>query len=257
MIDILCDIEYILQSILVRRISILCVIAKTGLPIRLTNLIEWDTKGNRRLNLGTGLNPKRSNPYGLGRPTVPARYSCPLLQSRRINSGYCSLTLRQGEGVRSYSSQSKPSLGNYPGLAKLAKLRSEFKQLGSVSNIFPILLDEDVLLAAYNKVSKNTGAMTPGVGPETLDGYSIAAIRKTISQLKDHSFQFKPSRREYILKANGKLRPLGIASPRDKIVQQAMLMILEAIYEDSIFLNSSHGFRPNKGCHTALQEVST
>ena len=106
-------------------------------------------------------------------------------------------------------------------------------------------------------MSNNTGAMTLGVGPETLDGYSMAAIRKTISQLKDHSFQFKPSRREYIPKVNGKLRPLGIASPRDKIVQQAMLMILEAIYEDSIFLNSSHGFRPNRGCHTAFQEVSS
>jgi hypothetical protein len=223
-------------------------------------LIEWDTKGNRRLNLGTGLNPKGSNLHGLGRPTVPARYFCPLLQSKRINNGYCSLTLRQGEGVRSYSSHSKSSLGTYPGLTKLAKLRSELKLLGSVSNIFPILLDEDVLLAAYNKVSKNTGAMTPGFGPETLDGYSMAAIRKTISQLKDHSFQFKPSRREYIPKANGKLRPLGIASPpygRDKIVQQAILMILEAIYEDSVFLNSSHGFRPNRGCHTALQEVSS
>lgn len=224
-------------------------------------MIEWDTKGNRRLNIGTGLNPKGSNPQGLGRPTLPARLTPYLpLQGNRgkyISNGYCSLTLRQGERVRNYSSNSKPSLGFYPGLDKLSKLRSEFKLHNSISNIYPILLDEDILLAAYNKVSKNTGANSPGVGPETLDGYSMSIIRKTILQLKDHSFQFKPSRREFIPKTNGKLRPLGIASPRDKIVQQAMAMILEAIFEESIFLDSSHGFRPNRGCHTALQTIST
>ena len=224
-------------------------------------MIEWDTKGNRRLNIGTGLNPKGSNPQGLGRPTVPARLTTynPLQYSRGkyVFNGYCSLTLRQREGVRNYSSNCEPNLGIYPGLDKLSNLRSEFKIYNSISNIYPILLDEDILLAAYNKVSKNTGANTPGVGPETLDGYSMAIIIKTILQLKDHSFQFKPSRREFIPKANGTLRPLGIASPRDKIVQQAMVMILEAIFEESIFLNSSHGFRPNRGCHTALQNVST
>lgn len=235
-------------------------------------MIEWDTTGNRRLNLGTGLNPKESNLQGLGRPTIPARYPYPLLTktSNRINSVYCSQTMRQGEGVRSYSSHSHPSLGYSPGLTKLAELHSEFKQLGSVSNIYPLLLDETFLLAAYNKMSKNTGAFTPGVGPETLNGTSLAAIIKTISQLKDHSFQFKPSRRSktppsrayaapFLLGSgsNGTPQPLELASPRDQIVQQAMLMILEAIYENSIFLNSSHGYRPNRGCHTALQEVSS
>jgi hypothetical protein len=237
-------------------------------------LIEWDTTGNRRLNLGTGLNPKESNLQGLGRPTIPARYPYPLLPSNRINSVYCSQTMRrQGEGVRSYSSHSHPSLGYSPGLTKLAKLRSEFKLLGSVSNIYPLLLDETFLLAAYNKLSNNTGAFTPGVGPETLNGTSLAAIIKTISQLKDHSFQFKPSRRSKTPPSpafsfyaapcllgsgsNGTKKPLENSSPRDQIVQQAMLMILEAIYENSIFFNSSHGYRPNRGCHTALQEVSS
>jgi len=72
--------------------------------------------------------------------------------------------------------------------------------------------------------------------------------------MKDRNFHFKPSLRVYIPKANGKLRPLGIPSPRDKVIQQAIKLIIDSIYEP-IFLNTSHGFRPSRSTTTAIFEL--
>jgi nicotine oxidoreductase len=96
--------------------------------------------------------------------------------------------------------------------------------------------------------------MIPGLIPDTLDGLNSEWINQTIREMKDESFQFRPARRIMIPKANGKMRPLTIASPRDQIVQQVMLFLLEAIFEPT-FSQYSHGFRPNKGCHTAIKQV--
>jgi len=96
--------------------------------------------------------------------------------------------------------------------------------------------------------------MTPGVNPETLDGMSMEVLESIARQLQDESFQFKPARRVQIPKASGGTRPLTIASPRDKIVQEAIRMILESIFEPT-FSEYSHGFRPLRGCHTALKTV--
>ena len=109
-------------------------------------------------------------------------------------------------------------------------------------------------MLAYNRLKSKPGNLTPGLTPETLDGLSGDWINKVIAEMRNESFQFNPARRVMIPKANGKLRPLIIASPRDKIVQEVMRMILESIFEP-IFTDSSHGFRPNKGCHTALRYV--
>jgi len=121
------------------------------------------------------------------------------------------------------------------------------------------MLDYDLHIAAYQKIKSNKGSITPGVDKETLGGTSMEIIRKTISQLKDHSFKFQPSRRELIPKANGKMRQFGISSIRDKVIQQVMVMILEAIWDsdkNSIFLKNSHGFRRGRGTHTALKEIT-
>jgi nicotine oxidoreductase len=111
-------------------------------------------------------------------------------------------------------------------------------------------------ILAYNKLKSNPGNLTQGIIPETLDGISNEWIQETIESLKNESFQFKPGRRIEIEKSNGGKRPLTIATPRDKIIQEIMRMILEAIYEPS-FSPNSHGFRRGKSCHTALRQVKT
>jgi group II intron reverse transcriptase/maturase len=116
------------------------------------------------------------------------------------------------------------------------------------------LLDKDMYLAAYQKLRSNPGSMTPGINPTTLDGLSLSAIEDIIKSLTEFKFEFSPGRRIEIRKANGKKRPITIGNPREKLVQEIIRMVLEAIYEP-MFLETSHGFRPKRGCHTALRTV--
>jgi len=111
------------------------------------------------------------------------------------------------------------------------------------------------LIQAYELVSSNKGINTKGIDSETLDSYSKDTIHSVSKSLKDHSFKFKPIRRVEIAKPNGSSRKLGIPSPRDKVVQKVMAMALEEIYEPK-FSNSSHGFRPKRGTHSALKSVT-
>jgi retron-type reverse transcriptase len=87
-----------------------------------------------------------------------------------------------------------------------------------------------------------------------LDGIDFKWFEDMANFFRNGAFNFKPSRRIYIFKSDGGKRPLSIPSPRDKIVQQAMKMVLEFIFEKE-FMDISHGFRLNKGCHTVLNEV--
>jgi nicotine oxidoreductase len=120
------------------------------------------------------------------------------------------------------------------------------------------LFDINIFKSAYQILKSNQGNMTFGLATdqETLDGlgYSLDWAYKTIQELKDRTFQFKPSLRVHIPKPNGKTRPLGIPSPRDQVIQQVFKLILEPIYEP-IFSKLSHGFRPNKSTITAIYEV--
>jgi len=114
-----------------------------------------------------------------------------------------------------------------------------------------VMLNSENYKRAYTKIKSKPGNMTPGGDNETLDGFSNQDIDKVIKDMKDRSFKFKPSKRIYIPKKNGKLRPLGIPSPRDKIVQEVFREAVEKIYEP-LFRETSHGFRPNKSCKTAI-----
>ena len=116
------------------------------------------------------------------------------------------------------------------------------------------LYNPEFYLLAYANIAKSQGSMTAGVDGETLDKMSLERINKIIDSIKDKSYQPNPARRKYIHKKNGKLRPLGIPSTDDKLVQEIVRMILEAIYEPT-FENCSHGFRPHRSCHTALTQV--
>ncbi len=116
------------------------------------------------------------------------------------------------------------------------------------------LYNPDFYLQAYQNVYANKGAMTPGIDGLTLDGYGMERVNGLIETLKDHSYQPNPARRRYIPKRNGKMRPLGIPSANDKLVQEIVRMMLESIYEPT-FSNFSHGFRPKRSCHTALMQI--
>ena len=120
------------------------------------------------------------------------------------------------------------------------------------------LFDINIYKSAYQQLKSNPGYFTEGTDNETLDGISLEWAQDVINQMKNRNFQFKPSLKVYIKKnntlTNGKLRPIGIPSTRDIIIQQALRMILEYIYEP-LFLNTSHGFRPKRSTTTALYEI--
>ena len=125
---------------------------------------------------------------------------------------------------------------------------------GRYCNVFETLSSVQVLRLAYEVIKSKPGNMVRGTTKKTLDGITLKWFENASRSLRAESFQWKPNRRVYIPKANGKRRPLGIASPRDKIVQQAMLMVMETVLEPT-FLDTSHGFRHRRGCHTALRQV--
>lgn len=119
--------------------------------------------------------------------------------------------------------------------------------------LYRLLCNPTLHIMAYERLKSKSGNMTPGIDGETLDGYSLEVIEKTIDRLRQETYQPKPVRRTYIAKEKGK-RPLGIPSPHDKIVQECLRLILEAIYEPQ-FHDNSHGFRSHRSCHTALESM--
>lgn len=161
---------------------------------------------------------------------------------------YSSKAIQEGSGIRPIELPKK-----FTKLVSICERRvNEFK----VSDIYTLMFNTEMYEIAYKKLKSNPGNMTPGIDQITLDGISKEVFQKIILSMKDESFQFKPGRRVNIPKADGKTRPLTVASPRDKIVQEVMRMILEAVFEPT-FSDNSHGFRPNKSCHTALRQVKT
>lgn len=111
------------------------------------------------------------------------------------------------------------------------------------------------LVLAYETIKSNPGNMSPGVDEISLDGLDLKYLENTRKKLRKGEYQFPAARRVMIPKpGKDEKRPLTVASPRDKIVQKAMQQVMEIEY-DKIFLPTSHGFRPNKGVHTALQHV--
>jgi retron-type reverse transcriptase len=136
----------------------------------------------------------------------------------------------------------------------LGLLRERGKKGLPLTRVYRQLFNPKLYLTAYGKIYRNAGAMTPGVTEETVDGMSEHKINAIIEALRTERYQWKPARRTYILKKNGKKRPLGLPVWSDKLVAEVLRMILEAYFEPR-FSSHSHGFRPGKGCHTALQAI--
>jgi len=125
-----------------------------------------------------------------------------------------------------------------------------------LERVYRLLFNRDLYLRAYGRIYHNDGAMTRGVTEETVDGMSLARIDAIIDLIRHERYRWTPVRRVMIPKANGKERPLGIPTWTDKLLQEVIRSILEGFYEPQ-FSPRSHGFRPERGCHTALAEVQS
>lgn len=128
------------------------------------------------------------------------------------------------------------------------------KQGRRVNGLFRLLENPVLWMRGYADIYSNAGAMTKGVGDNTLDGFAEERVNNLIKMLKARQYRFTPVRRTYIPKKDGKVRPLGIPTGNDKLVQEVFRILLEQVYEP-VFSENSHGFRPNKSCHTALKQV--
>lgn len=164
--------------------------------------------------------------------------------------------VRKESGVRLNSELNSETLKLPNKFIKLVKVCERKPKNFKASDIFDLMFNIRMYEVAYHKLKSKPGNMTPGINPTTLDGISIDTFESIIAAIKSGKFDFYPGRRVHIPKGNGKTRPLTIAPPRDKIVQEVMRMILEAIFEPT-FSPNSHGFRPNRSCHSALKQVKT
>ena len=194
------------------------------------------------MNVATTGLPKGSNSYGNRTTIVPS------LSGRVVVSGVLS--------YRNYSTGSA-TVSETNVTQKLKSLYERSLKFNTESidrDLYKLLYNTEILNVAYNKLKSKPGQMTPGVNPETLDGMSSDVLLEISRKLRDESFQFNPGRRIQISKPSGGERPLTIAPPRDKLVQEAMRMILEAVFEPT-FSKYSHGFRPGRSCHTALKAI--
>src|SRR3989440_10321856 len=124
-----------------------------------------------------------------------------------------------------------------------------------VDDLYQQLYNPHLYLRAYGRIYANDGAMTRGSTEETADAMSLEKMRKIIEDLRHERYRWTPVRRTYVAKKNGKLRALGLPTWSDKLLQEVIRLILEAYYEPQ-FSSLSHGFRPGRGCHTALTSIT-
>jgi len=138
----------------------------------------------------------------------------------------------------------------------LAIINERGKKGLPIEGVYRRLYNLELYLRAYGRISRNAGSMTKGATEETVDGMSLKKIEAIMELLRHERYRWTPVRRVLIPKANGKMRPLGIPTWTDRLLQEVMRSILEAYYEPQ-FSPNSHGFRPARGCHTALRQIAS
>jgi group II intron reverse transcriptase/maturase len=138
----------------------------------------------------------------------------------------------------------------------LGVLRERGRRGLPLDGLYRQLFNPQLYLLAYGRIYANKGAMTPGATQETVDGMSQAKIGRIIDAMRHERYRVAPVRRVHIPKKDGKTRPLGLPTWPDKLVGEVVRLLLEAYYEP-MFSGWSHGFRPGRGCHTALREIAS
>jgi hypothetical protein len=160
--------------------------------------------------------------------------------------GLCSLSRN---GILPVNAKRSFSAGGDRNFKKLNKYK------GKYNNLIEVIADIDFLQSAYQQIKSNPGVMAKGSDSETLDGLNEEWFVKSSERLLNGSYKFKSAKRIMIPKANKvDLKPITISNSRDKIVQQAMKIVLEEIFEPT-FIDTSHGYRPFRGCHSALEQI--
>lgn len=176
---------------------------------------------------------------------------------RRGISGHYYTTEGKQANICSHDKSSlirSPKGGGADALKRLRALAETHKKSAFTGLIY-VIAHPDTLILAYELIKSKTGNMTPGTSKETLYGLDMNFIHKTARKLLSGTYNFSPARRVEIPKpGKSEKRPLKIANPREKVVQKAMELTLNRVY-DCVFLETSHGFRPNKSCHTALKSI--
>lgn len=137
----------------------------------------------------------------------------------------------------------------------LGVLRERGRRDLPCDELYRQLFNPQLYLLAYGRIYSNKGAMTPGITEETADGMSMGKIGHIIDAMRHERYRFHPVKRIYVPKKNGHKRPLGLPTWSDKLVGEVVRLLLEAYFEPR-FSGRSHGFRPGRGCHTALTEVA-
>jgi group II intron reverse transcriptase/maturase len=137
----------------------------------------------------------------------------------------------------------------------LGVLRERGRRGLPCEELYRQMFNVQLYLLAYGRIYSNQGAMSPGASAETADGMTTGKIGAIIEAMRHERYRFSPAKRVYIPKKNGKLRPLGLPTWSDKLVGEVVRLLLEAYYEPQ-FSDRSHGFRPGRGCHTALREIA-
>ena len=141
-----------------------------------------------------------------------------------------------------------------PAEVVLSVLRERGRKGLPCTQLYRQMFNRDLYLLAYGNIYSNAGAMTPGASEETADGMSEEKIEQITGLMRREKYRFSQARRVYIPKKNGKLRPLGMPSWSGKLVGEVVRLLLEAYYEPQ-FSDNSHGFRRERGCHTALRKI--
>lgn len=191
-------------------------------------------KSNINYQESTARLPKGSNSYGNGGTILGKRWRVQSLIE--VNQFRRPLTTSAGQ----------------TGAKRVMELEM---QNGKYIEVYKWISSKEMLELVYRNLSSNEGSMTAGMDDKTVDGMRENIIIELSQKLKQESYRFTSMKRVYIPKGNGKMRPLGIPTIYDRIVQEAMRIILEMIFEDK-FSENSHGFRPKRSCRTAISSIS-